>query len=354
MPVRPTSYTFLQRILLHWYALSIPPLPLASASFETREKSRRSRTASHLLLLMIILMVSAIIVSIFTGNIPLLIVSIAVLPIIAGQVWLNHLGKTELVAMSFIVATTIGTFALILSKTGGITPNGLRLYDILITSLLLAVTLLPLHSIFYIALVNLILVIISLYLFASPSVADMMQISFIAVIYPFVFLEGMVVIICWLWGTGMLRALRRADRAEEIARLEQAISAQNWKAIKEKRQLEIAIQAIIETHTAVANGNYNVRVPIQQDNVLWPLAGALNNLLCRIQAWRRDSRELEKLRTAINLLMRQTGDAKQMGKRPIFDRTGTILDPLLAELKYLPQVDHQLRSHMQQDMRKII
>lgn len=341
--VQNTNSTALQKILQRWSGWSIPPAPLANAAFEAREKSRRARAASHLLLLMIVLMSFTMIVSIFMGNIPLLIISVAILPIIFVQAWLNRRGRTDLVALSFIAATTIGTFALILSKPGGITLNGLRLYDNLIASLLLAVMLLPIRSIFYIAAINLLLVVVSLYLFASSPVVDMLRASFLTVIYPFVFLEGMVVVLCWLWGTNMIQALQRADRAEEIAKLEQAISAQNWNAIKEKRKLEIAIEAIMETHIAVANGNYNIRVPLKKDNVLWPLAGALNNLLGRIQGWRRDSVELEKLQTTTSRIIKQIWHAKQTGRQPLFDRTGTMLDPLLSEFKYLRQVDGQLR-----------
>jgi HAMP domain-containing protein len=138
----------------------------------------------------------------------------------------------------------------------------------------------------------------------------------------------------------MIQALKRADRAEEIVKLEQTISIQNGEALEEKRQLEEAIKSIIETHTAVANGNYSARVPINKQNVLWPLAGALNNLLSRIQIWRRDSLEMAQLRIVVAQLTREASDARETGMPMRFSRTGTLLDPLLTQLQRIQQVSY--------------
>jgi hypothetical protein len=72
------------------------------------------------------------------------------------------------------------------------------------------------------------------------------------------------------------RAIRRAERAEEIAALEHTMAEQ-------KRQLDLGIQQILQTHVRVANGDYGARAPLSQDNVLWQIAHSLNNLLNRLQ-----------------------------------------------------------------------
>jgi|GEM_PF-1386317 len=72
------------------------------------------------------------------------------------------------------------------------------------------------------------------------------------------------------------RALRRADRAEEMATLEHTLAEQ-------KRQLDEGVQQILQTHVRAANGDYSARAPLSQDNVLWQIAYSLNNLLNRLQ-----------------------------------------------------------------------
>jgi hypothetical protein len=72
------------------------------------------------------------------------------------------------------------------------------------------------------------------------------------------------------------RALRRADRAEELAGLEHTLAEQ-------KRQLDEGVQQILQTHVRAANGDYSARAPLSQDNVLWQIAYSLNNLLNRLQ-----------------------------------------------------------------------
>jgi HAMP domain-containing protein len=341
MLVQSANPSFLRRITQWWYEWTIPPRPPLNAIFEQREAARRAYAASRLLLLLSVLILFvvpiAILQAIFMGRILFLFVTVAMQFIVFSLGWLNRRGLTAVVAFSLMATITFSTFILILDKSGGITQSELPLYDNLSGSLLLAVMLLPLRNIFFIAIANLLLMIISLYFFASPALAYMLHTSFVSVIYHFANEEAWVAIICWLWGTGMVQALKRADRAEEIVKLEQTISIQNRSAIEEKRQLEEAIRSIAETHTAVANGNYDARVPINKENVLWPLAGALNNLLNRVQIWRRDSLEMAQLRIVMAQLIKQTSEAREAGNQMTFSRTGTMLDPLLAQLQQTKQ-----------------
>jgi HAMP domain-containing protein len=282
----------------------------------------------------------AIFRAIFLGDILFLFVTVAMQFTIFSLGWFNRRGLTGVVAFSLMATITLSTFLLILGKPGGIVQSDLPLFDNLSGSILLAVMLLPLGNIFIIAIVNLLLVLISLFLFSSPALINTLHTSFVAVIYHFINEEAWVTIVCWLWGTSMVQALKRADRAEEIVKLEQTISVQNRAVLEEKRQLEEAIRSIIETHTAVANGNYEARVPVNKANVLWPLAGALNNLLSRVQIWRRDSLEMAQMRMAVAQLIKQAGEARDTGKTMTFSRTGTMLDPLLTQLRQLQQTQY--------------
>ncbi|GAC1360375.1 MAG: hypothetical protein NVS2B12_09140 [Ktedonobacteraceae bacterium] len=41
-------------------------------------------------------------------------------------------------------------------------------------------------------------------------------------------------------------------------------------------QLDASIQQIVQTYMRIANGDFDARVPLNQDNVLWQVAGSLN------------------------------------------------------------------------------
>src|SRR5581483_4433025 len=228
MRVRFAKFTFLQSpryaslqdALEWWYLWTAPPLPPAKAPFKQRDETRRARAGSILLLVMSVIMLLTLAFSglkaIFIGNAHFPFIVVAMLLLIFFLCWLNRRGKITVVASILITSATLSTLITMINQPDGIPVLDLRLYDNLIGSLLLAVLLLPLRSIFLIALVNLLLVIASLYFFASTALVTLLQTSFAAIVAPFAGLEIQVVLICWLWGTSMMKALQRADRAEEI------------------------------------------------------------------------------------------------------------------------------------------
>jgi hypothetical protein len=76
----------------------------------------------------------------------------------------------------------------------------------------------------------------------------------------------------------------------EIVTLEQSIA-------KQKLELEAGIQELLQTHIQAANGDFNVRAPLNQDHVLWQIAYSLNNLLSRIQRLSQTESDLIHVRT---------------------------------------------------------
>jgi HAMP domain-containing protein len=67
----------------------------------------------------------------------------------------------------------------------------------------------------------------------------------------------------------------------------------------QKQQLDASIRSIVEVHTRVANGDFDARVPLTQDNVLWQISGSLNNLLARVQRLRQDATKVQKMQIAL-------------------------------------------------------
>lgn len=129
----------------------------------------------------------------------------------------------------------------------------------------------------------------------------------------------------WLGARSVESAIRRADRAEEIASLEHDIAEQ-------KRQLDTGIQEILEVHVRAANGDFAARAPLHQENVLWQVSASLNNMLSRLQRsaqaefqLRRTDEEIDRLRDALSQL--------KAGRQPIWPApTGTKVDGLLEVL----------------------
>jgi len=98
-------------------------------------------------------------------------------------------------------------------------------------------------------------------------------------------LQIIVAFVTFLWVTGAQQAIQRADRAEEIAALEQREIEQQQLQIEQKQQLDTGIQFILQTHVQVANGNFAARAPLGKENMLWQIAYSLNNLLARLQSY---------------------------------------------------------------------
>nr|MBA2287212.1 hypothetical protein [Ktedonobacteraceae bacterium] len=141
----------------------------------------------------------------------------------------------------------------------------------------------------------------------------------------------------------------RADRAEVIASLEHAIAEQGQAIVEQKRLLDLGIEQVLQTHVRVSNGDFNARVPLTEESVLWPIAVSLNNLLSRFQRLRYLEDEMQKLQPQIQQARMLDHEFQQMRQeiarvipvmrearamqRPIRARkSGTILDPLLSEI----------------------
>lgn len=120
-------------------------------------------------------------------------------------------------------------------------------------------------------------------------------------------------------------AIRRADRAEELAQLEHEVAEQ-------RRQLEIGVQELLSTHVRAANGDFSARAPMNQGNALWQVSASLNNLLARLQKTGQSEFQLKRTDQEIDRLADALLQARE-GRRPIWPApTGTRVDRLLDVL----------------------
>lgn len=287
------------RMFVWWYRIASPVLE-ESASFKERERFRRGRTGSQILPALYLFLLISLPTGFLGNNFAVIwIVAVGLFALVIAT-FLNRMGKVNVAGFIVLVTFIINPIADIVTTPGGLNMMVLPLYGLLILPLLCAVSFLPPWWVIVVALGN------SLFTFFSllvlPQTAELnaiLTINFAGIVTPIILSQLIVSVVAYLWVRSTTQALIRADRAEELAKLEHDLALQAEEAAQQKQLLEISIQQIVEAHRRVANGDYNARVPLTQDNVLWEISGSLNNLLARVQGWRQDSAQLRQMRFAL-------------------------------------------------------
>lgn len=283
-----------------WYRIASPPAPADDTPFRERARFLRGRTGSQILPALYLFLLA----SLPTGFLGLnssvvIIVAVGFVALIIAT-FLNRMGQVNLAGFLVVATFMASPIANITTTPGGLNMMVLPLYSLLVLPLVCAVSFLPPWWVFVVALGNSIFTFISLiYLPQTAELNALLSINFAGIVTPIVLSQLIVSVVAFLWVRSTGQALMRADRAEELARLEHDLALEAEAAAQRKQQLEGSIQQIVETHRRIANGDYNVRVPLTSDNVLWPIAGSLNNLLARVQGWRQDLVELQQVKFAL-------------------------------------------------------
>lgn len=317
--------------LSRWYYLSAPASVPQNAGFTDRERVRRGRIGSVILLGMLVGLV------LLAVNVALLRAVLPSVLLVAGcclvAIPLNRAGYVRTTGVLLILAVDGGLVWALLSAPGGLDPLYLPAFYLLVTSDLIVAALLPVGFVFPLAAAHAVFILADVKLQPHTMMWDQMITStgilYSSVVGPMA-LEIIVAILAYLWVTSAISALRRADRAEEIVALER-------RELEQRRQVALGIQQILDTHRRVANGDLNARAPSAQDNVLWQVSVALNNLLARYQSMVRQSgapapnaiaEEVRQMRLALR--GRQDGQPQ-----PWPQPNGSALDPLISDLRQL-------------------
>lgn len=309
-----------------WNALTAIPEAPPHADLAQREAARQSRLTSNVLFfftVMVIALLPACFIapghSYFWLDLGLAIASVFSLV-------LNRQGYTLaagiLVNVAGFLALTIALFS-----TVPFDETTLQGYDMYVIVELLAVSLLPMRSIFLVAVMSMLCIIGTLVYMPHTAVldADLHERLLIIIARPIgtLFLAAGV---AYILATTMAKAIERAGRAELIAQLQQEIAQQ-------KRELDAGIQQILHTHVVVANGNLHARAPLTQDNMLWQIARALNTLLVRFQRAAQAEAELRRVEQAVAYYVNSIHQAEQDQQLPALPLGRTHLDPLIAALQ---------------------
>ncbi|HZT98476.1 MAG TPA: hypothetical protein VFA10_02380 [Ktedonobacteraceae bacterium] len=327
-----------------WYRLAAPPEPPLSATLKLREAYRRGKLISiALLMLIVIITVVLFTVGVFVNHalIPNLVVMLGVLTV---AVLMNRRGKVIVAGILAVMGLDLSLMLNFLSYPQ-MTVFLLPLLDLLVLPELFAVSLLPPRAVFVDAAVHILFIVASLTglfpqnvelqaLLHTTAIQD-------ALARPIV-LQVLVAVITYLWVNSATQAIARADRATTIAALERTMAQQGQREAQQKRELESSIQQIVQVHAQVANGDFSARVPLGQRDTLWEVAGALNNLLARLQRFRQDSLILQQTNNAI---ARYFQARSQSGNGPFpWKPTGTAVDTLARQHNTLAQPASRLEN----------
>jgi hypothetical protein len=281
-------------------------------------------------------------VGVIDHNTPML-TSISISLLLYGIALLcNRKNHMALAGFLMILTFSLGLLIYLLTFPGGLNTGVLPTYDLFLEASLVSVAFFPIWSVFIVAAFNIIIIIATVLL--SPKTPDLVAFlqhdTYDVLIRP-ITLQLFGAFIVYVWVSSAYKAIFRADRAEEVAELERREVERRQQEIEQKKQLDHGIEQILASLNKVANGDAHVKIPLDQNNVLWRVGYSINNLLARIQAVKEERAELARTRQVAAVLT----EALKHGRLPSFNGgwTHTCLDTLLVELR---KVSNGQQSHL--------
>ncbi len=314
-----------------WFFLTAPPNPPVGASLEARERVRKGRVLSISIFILFLFTIPSVGAAL-TGPNKTLLPNLGVLMIVyIISAILNRSGRIEVAGLFLLVLQLLSGMFNIVTTPGGISPDVIPLFFILLIPVLISSAVLPPILVFFFAITN---VLFSWYAISFlPHTPNLnLSIAFANGVFLPATLQGTIACLSFISAYNLNKSIVERDRAEEIARLQQHISEQTNQIAAEKVDLDRSIELITQVQTRAANGDLSARVPLDNNNVLWSVAGTLNNLIARLQRVQEAEKELmitqmraQELAQAILLWKAGKGAPRQV-------RTGTVIDPIIMAL----------------------
>lgn len=316
------SSTLLQR----WNALTAIPNPPPAANFAEREAARKSQMTSSVLFfftLMVILLLPACYIAPYPSYfwLDLGLTGTCIVALI-----LNRRGYT-LAAGILINAAAFLVLTAALFSTIPFDETTLQGYDMYAIIELLAVSLLPIRSVFIAFICSVICIVSTLFYMPHTVTLDKdLHARLLIILARPIGTLLLIAGVSFILSSVMISALKRAGQAEMIAKLEHEMAGQ-------KQELEDGVHQILQTHVAISNGNLQARAPLSQNNILWQISSALNNLLVRYQRAARAEQELQRVEQAITYYVNCVQIAEQQQLDPVLPLRQTAVDSLIVALQ---------------------
>lgn len=320
-----------ERFLGWWYAFTAVPETPTNASFFKREAVRRVRLFSTVNFFFLLVLVIFIPACFFLPNHYILWCDLGAISATIIALIINRQGSPLLAGVLLVIASEIALTAGILT-TWPMDEPSIQLYDLYLIIDLLAVSVIPAWSIFVLAICNSLFIGLDLiYQPHLPGLTQDLAAQFLPMLVRPVGLEIMIAGVAYLWVRSANNAVRRADKAEMIAKLEHTIAEERASAEQARKELEESIELLVKLHTEAMNKQTIAKIPYPQEaKMLWPLIGVLNSLWVRLQHTNQAEYELLHLKQAIAMYTEQLHQATLAPPQaiPVY-QTRTEIDALM-------------------------
>lgn len=330
-----------------WYVLAAPATPANAENLPLRDREflRRGKLASLAMLIEILLMLSAAVLPLVlpapdqAGHPDFNLFFIIMSPVIftAISALFNRAGK-------LLFASILVVFALeaidIASGVAGLSSHlgvmELLLIFFLLHPLLISALLFSTWGIMAVAGLNIIVVAVLTF---GPFFSRTQElVSFMnrggnspLFVYPTITLI-LCAFICCIVIASLQESLKRADKAEEVAKLHAIVTKQASQELQAKRQLEGEVKELIAGMTRFANGDNQARIILDPGGALWSVASSINNMIGRFIRLREQEQPMQQSFTALKAYIAATQLAKARGVPITLPHTGTEMDSLIEDL----------------------
>ena len=327
---------------LHWwYAIGAPPNVPQDAPLKDRERARIGKVTSLALFIELIEMAIA---GFSTTEDPNKILAFGYVGIVLALLFALLLNRSRRTTFAGVLVVVMLEIAMMLTIFGiphqQLTSFSLPLFELFIQPLLIAASLFPIWLVFPIAIYHIAFIVLSItFMSKTPDlVAHIRLMPYTAYGIP-ITVQVFAALISFIWVRSAYEEMRRAETAEEVTRLTQQLAEQILAASGRREELERNIEVIRGTLVSISNGDYQQRVQLTQQDVLWPIALSLNTLLNRVRSFREQGRRFEQLNallTELTVELRQCRTGMKPLQIPVTN-TGTAFDALTIELRaWLP------------------
>ena len=248
-----------------------------------------------------------------------------------AALFLKRSGMTRLAGFFIVCSIELGLISAFLTAGGGHPDiKHIPLLDHLLQSVIIAMAVFTPMVGLSIAVLNCLFIfgLLKFYPFTG-NLSHHLAESFWEIALPPLLLQIFIAVIFFIIIHILLKAIRRADNAEELARLRESELQLRAQEMERSRQLEVGTHFILQTlNTTVASGDFSRRVPLTQENLLWRIGYSINNLLARLQGFKQEQAEIARARAVVNLLKECMSRGQAF---PTHQWTGTFVDPLIME-----------------------
>lgn len=290
---------------------------IVNAGPDTREQTRRQRIVSIVLLVIVLFQLVDLPGAILSHSAMAIGTVFLGLALCAAAAVFNRYGRATIVSILLIAVVDLGCGLMLLTSPMGLDVGDLPVFDVLLVSELIAVSLLPAISVFYVGFANILFIILVLaFLPHTPALKMILEsnMGYSAVVQP-ISLQIVVAVIAYFWVRSALRSAERADRAEEIAQLRQREVELQRRDLERTHQLDLGNQHLLNVLARAANGDSSVRANLSAENELWRVGGAVNLLLSRLRRSSQGEAEIRRLREENARLTRRLYEPGTMGQR---------------------------------------